>query len=217
MLARAGSAIMSGQLNTGGGYAGHSSIQTPGGSVSVLDHLVREIVAGKAFAAIVKVLSVSGGGLGQPPFVSVQPMVDQIDGDGKRTPHGTIYNIPCFRLQGMYGAVVLDPGVGEIGQAIICDRDISTVKTTRQISGPGSRRHNDWADGCYFGGFLNTLPTQYVAMDAAGVRVVSPTQISLMVGSMGVVINPSGTIIDGKTFLPHTHGDPQGGNTGGVS
>lgn len=170
----------SGGIYTGGGYAGAAWLQSANNPFNALSFLMEQIIAGQAFAALVLVKSVTGGGVsGTPPRVSVQPMVHQTDGLGNLVPHGDIYNIPCFRLQGGTGAVVLDPVVGDIGQAIICDRDISHVKNTAAVSGPGSWRQNDWADGCYFGGFLNSAPTTYVQISASGITVVSPVKITL--------------------------------------
>jgi hypothetical protein len=187
--------------------------------LNAIAFLTRQIVAGKAFAALVKVIAVHGGGVGLPPTVDVQPLVNQIDGFGNQTPHGIVYGMPCFRLQGGHGAMILDPAVGDTGEAVICDRDISTVKATRAAAGPGSRRQNSWADGCYFGGFLNDAPTRYVKMDAAGTAVVDPLQISLTVGTKGIVITAAGTMIDGKDFLTHEHTGVQtgGGVTGPVA
>jgi hypothetical protein len=191
----------------GSGYVGQSWLQTGGTSFNALSFLVHQIIAGKAFAALVKVLTVTGGGTGQPPLVAVQPMVNQVDGFGNQVPHGTIYNLPCFRLQGGVGAVILDPAVGDIGQAIICDRDISAVKATGAIGGPGSFRHNDWSDGCYFGGFLNVAPTAYVQITAAGINIVAPGQA---VAITSATLTHNGVNV-GST---HEHSDPQGGDTG---
>lgn len=208
---------MSGTQPTGGGFAGAAWSQTGANEYASIDFLVRQIIAGKAFSALVKVLSVTEGGIGSPPIVSVQNCVNQVDGFGNQTPRGEIYNIPCFRLQGGTSAVIVDPVVGDTGHAIICDRDISTVKATRAISGPGSARQHDWSDGCYFGSFLGATPTQYVHLSAAGIEMVSPTKISMGVDGMGVVITAAGTVIDGKPFLPHEHfNGNMGANTGGV-
>jgi hypothetical protein len=45
---------------------------------------------------------------------------------------------------------------------VICDRDSSAVKASKDIANPGSYRRFDLADGMYFGGFLNGTPDQYV-------------------------------------------------------
>ena len=194
----------------GAGYVGQSWLQTGGTSFNALSFLIHQVIAGKAFAALVKVISVTGGGTGQPPYAAVQPLVNQVDGFGNQVPHGTIYNLPCFRLQGGAGALILDPVVDDIGQAIICDRDISFVKTTGAVSGPGSFRHNDWSDGCYFGGFLNAAPTAYVQIGGGNISMIAPGTITITAGG--------GTKIDGRVFLTHEHTGVQtgGGNTGGV-
>jgi len=129
--------------------------------------MVRQIIAGKTFNAIVQVQSVTGGGTASPPMVSVQPMVNQVDGLGNSIPHGTVYNLPAFRLQAGSSGIILDPVVNDIGLAIICDRDISTVKATGKISNPGSFRKNSWADGCYVGGFLNGTLAQFIKFVAS--------------------------------------------------
>jgi hypothetical protein len=220
---------MSGQgtLPTSGGYAGPMGLQTPANPFNAISFLVQQVIAGKAFSALVQVKSVIPGGHAGATTVSVQPMVNQIDGLGNQVQHGTIYNLPCFRLQGGANAVVLDPVVGDIGQAIICDRDISTVKVTRAVAGPGSWRQNSWADGCYFGGFLNVAPTQYVEFTGGGVNVVSTGTISLsapgnitITSSAGLitVAGPLGVSVAGKDFLTHEHTGVTAGisNTGTV-
>lgn len=184
------------------GYRGAEWFLTGGSGFNAISFLVGQILAKKAFAAIVQVVAVSGGGVGRPPTVAVQPMVSQVDGFGNQVPHATIYNIPCFRLQGGAGAVILDPIVGDIGEAIICDRDISKVKSTGKLAGPGSRRQNNWSDGCYFGSFLGRAPTSYVQITQSGINVISDGIITL---------TGSQVIINGIDFSPHVHGGVMSG------
>jgi hypothetical protein len=190
----------------GTGFAGPAWFYTDTG-FNALSFLVDQIIDGKAFAALVEVMAVKDGGVGSPPIVAVQPMVSQADGLGNLTPHGTVYNLPCFRLQGGAGAVILDPVVGDIGQAIICHRDISTVKNTRAIAGPGSNRKNSWSDGCYFGSFLGAAPTNYVQITQDGINIVSLGTIN---------ITAENIILNGVDWSSHVHGGviPGGGDTG---
>jgi hypothetical protein len=162
---------MSDSLSTTGGNVGQGWQQTGGNLLNALTFLIRQVIAGKAFCGLVLVKQVIGGGTGTPPMALVQPLVNQIDGLGNSVPHGTIANIPCFRLQGGAGALILDPIVGDIGVAIICDRDISAVKSTGAQANPGSFRTNSWADGLYFGGFLNGGPTSYVQINSGGITM----------------------------------------------
>ena len=207
---------MSGALPLSGGYAGQAWFQTSGSQFSALDFLVRQIIAGKAFCGMVQVIAVHGGGIGSPPTVDVQPMVNQIDGLGNQTPHGIIYGLPCFRLQGGLGAVIMDPVAGDKGDAIICDRDISNIKATGAISGPGSWRQHDWADGCYFGSFLGGTPTQYVQITQTGIAIVTTGTLTFQASNAtldssgnlsvaGEVTAGNGTG-DSVTLQHHQHG-----------
>ena len=196
-----------GSISNSGGYAGPQWLQTGGSDFNAMAFLTRQIIAGKAFAAMVEVMSVSNAGSVAPVgVVSVQPMVNQVDGFGNQVPHGTIYNLPYFRLQGGANAIILDPVVGDNGLSVICDRDISIVKATKAVSGPGSFRQNDWADGCYFGGFLNGDPENYVQFSAGGINIVSTGTINIQSGST--------ITLNGIVWDSHIHPDPQGGVVG---
>lgn len=194
-----------GTLPTSGGYPGGVGFNDLTNPFAELDGLIRQVVAGKAFSGLVKVVAVHGGGLSSPPTVDVQPLVDQVDGLGNRTPHGIVYGLPCFRLQGGNGACILDPAIGEKGHAIICDRDISAVKATGVQSGPGSFRQNSWADGCYYGGELNDPPESYVhIINGGGINIHTPGNINITADGT-ISITSAQTSIDGKPFLPHEH------------
>lgn len=186
------------------GYRGSAWFLTQGNLLNAVSFIAKQISAGKASAALVQVMSVSGGGIGKPAMVAVQPMVDQVDGFGTRTPHGTIYNIPAFRYQAGVCAFIVDPIVGDIGLAVICDRDISQVKATGVISGPGSARQNSWADGVYFGAFLGGTPTTFVEATQDGkVTITAPGGlfINADITTVGAIQN-NGTNISST----HVHG-----------
>jgi len=109
--------------------------------------------------------------------VDVQPLVQQVDGDGKAWPHGTIYNLPYLRQQGGSNAVICDPEPGDIGLIAACDRDISAVKASAGEAPPGSRRRHDLSDSVYLHTIIGAAPTQFVRFHSGGVDVVSPGQI----------------------------------------
>ncbi|MDN7913673.1 oxidoreductase [Burkholderia cepacia] len=155
--------------------------------------MVWQILRQISGARLVKVMGVTNAGDVSPVgFVDVQPLVNQLDGSNNAVPHGTIYHLPYFRLQGGPNAVVIDPQKGDIGVAIIEDRDISSVKANRAQANPGSKRIFDMADGLYIGGFLNGAPQQYVRFSADGVEIVSPTQIRMAAPS--IVLQATDTI-----------------------
>jgi hypothetical protein len=192
-------------LPTAGGYAGQAWFQTAGSESQALDFLFRQIIAGKAFSGLVAVRTVHGGGVGAPPTVDVQPLINQQDLLGNQVPHGVVFGMPCFRLQSGLGAVILDPVAGDIGMAVICDRDISAVKATGKASPPGSYREQSWSDGCYFGSFLGGAPTQYVQITQSGINIVSNGIISLSAGGHSITIGSSGVVIDGTVWSTHEH------------
>lgn len=120
---------------------------------------------------VVKVISCTNtGGLAPVGSVDVQPLVNMVDGVASAaTPHATVHSLPYVRIQGgVTGAVICDPRPGDIGIAIICDRDISNVKANKAQANPGSRRRFDFADGVYLGGILNGTPTQYLQFVEGG-------------------------------------------------
>lgn len=144
-----------------------------------LAFFVQQQLAKLATAQPVKVIAQRGGGLDPVGFVDVQPLIQQLAGDGSPIDHGIIPNVPYFRLQGGDNAVVIDPKPGDIGMAAFSSRDMTAVKSARQAAPPGSRRQYDMSDAMYMGGLLNGAPTQYVQFSDSGITIHSPNAIRL--------------------------------------
>ncbi|EIF30973.1 hypothetical protein BCh11DRAFT_06485 [Burkholderia sp. Ch1-1] len=162
------------------GYRGAADATSGGSPYSENLFLIHQVLAAVSTAKLVRVEAVTNAGdLSPVGFVDVLPLVNQLDGENNAVPHGVVHNIPYFRLQGGTNAVILDPQVGDIGLCIFADRDISAVKNAKEVANPGSKRRFDMADGLYLGGYLNGMPVQYVRFSAAGIDIVSPTQIRL--------------------------------------
>src|SRR5581483_6151026 len=125
--------------------------------------IIRQFLNRVSTATLVTVKACTNtGGLSPYGFVDVIPLVSQINPtDGSTTPHGTVYRLPYFRIQGGANAVIMDPEKGDVGLAIFAMRDISAVKTdpAQAVSNatagkgtpPGSLRQMDMADGLYIG------------------------------------------------------------------
>lgn len=159
---------------------GQQQVTSDGSQFNAISFIVRQLMGQMATATLVQVKSVTNdGGVSPVGMVSVQPMVNQTDGSGIGEPHGIIYNIPYFRLQGGSNAVILDPQIGDIGMAVFASTDLSSVKATGAPANPSSKRRFDWADGLYVGGFLNGTPTQYIQFSSSGVSVVSPGTVTI--------------------------------------
>ena len=162
------------------GYLGSAEATDNGSDYNANTFLVWSILARVRTMQVCEVMSVTNaGGVAPVGFVSLRPMVNQLDGYGNAVPHGVIYNVPYFRLQGGANAIILDPQEGDIGWAGFADRDISSVKATKAQANPGSRRMFSMADAVYFGGILNGTPDQYIAFSSSGIAILSPTQISM--------------------------------------
>ena len=220
------------QANQDGVY-GQEQLASPTGEFNILSFIIARALGRMHTATLAKVVGVTGGGLGPVGTVDVQPLVSMLDGAGQAHPHGTVYKVPFFRLQGGDTAVILDPKVGSIGFLITADSDISRVKKSGAPASPGSARKFDLADSLFIGGweaFAGT-PSRYVLMDGAGIKVVDPAEITVQAPSIkldgavevtgNLTVDQGGSFvndvtIEDKSFISHKHGGVQtgSGNTG---
>lgn len=175
-------------MSDSNGYYGTQQPEERGDEYNAIAYVVRSILNGRNFAAIVTVVNVTApGGLALAGTVDVQPLVNQLDGQGKAVPHGVVNDLPYIRMQGGGNAVIIDPQPGDIGLAVFCDRDSSSVKSARGAANPGSLRRSDMADGIYIGGLLNGIPSQYVMFNNSGITIA--TAASVTVNSPNIAMN----------------------------
>lgn len=191
--------------------------------VGKLQYLIRSALAGVRTAMPVQVIAVSNsGGLSPVGTVDIQPLVNAVDGNGNSWPHGVIHNVPYMRIQGGGNGIIMDPAINDIGIAIVCDRDISTVQAVGNsinsktgnnfTSAPGSNRKNDMSDMVYLMTMIGVAPDQYIQFNSSGITIHSPTKITIdatNIASNGTW-NHSGTItatgdITGNGTSLHTH------------
>jgi hypothetical protein len=177
---------MTGQQNFGYGQMEPEDTVTP---YNVTDFHIRQKLALVRTAIPVKVLAVSGGGAtATPATVAVQPLVNQLDGQGNAVPHGQVNGIPVLRLQAGGNAIVADPAVGDIGLMLCCDRDISSVKATGKQANPPSWRRHNFADGIYLGALFGAAPTGYVLLDQNGIKFVDANGNTIVLNASGISI-----------------------------
>lgn len=151
--------------------------------------IIRQMMARMSTMKLVRVEAVhSNGAVAAAGTVDVLPLVNQIDGNNNATPHGTVYGVPWWRLQGGANAIICDPAVGDIGYVVVSDRDISAVKSSKDQANPGSARKFNLADGVYVGGILNDAPDQYVAFGANGVSVVDRNGNTIVTTATGMTL-----------------------------
>lgn len=181
--------------NGAAGYYGQLGLTDTRSQFNVMTFIIEAALGRVRTMVVVEVMAVTNDGdLSQVGYVNVKPMVNQVDGVGNMTPHGTIFNLPYFRIQGGTNAVILDPKVGDKGIAVIADRDSSAVKSTGAAANPGSKRRFDLADGFYFGGFLNGQVEQYVQFTDDGIKVADKNGNVLEMTSSGIALTGNLTV-----------------------
>ena len=202
---------------SGAGAPGFLNVSSFGSDFAAMRFLVKMMNGGNFHAHLVTVQSVTNAGTVSPVgFVDVQILVNQIDGDGTSYPHGVIYGVPYFRLQGGASAIILDPKAGDIGIAVFADRDISSVKANKAQANPGSRRQFDPADALYLGGFLNGLPSQFVQFlpNGGGINVVSPGAVKIQAQGKTWTFGTAGFTMS-NAVIAETHVHPQPNDSAG--
>jgi hypothetical protein len=144
--------------------------------------MIESVLSSISTATVVKVMrapydnngnAITPGSASNIGYIDVQPLVNQLDGYGNATPHGTVYHLSYHRYGGGNGAFIADPAVGDIGKMVVADRDTSAVKATNAQANPGSHRVFDKADGTYMGYTQGAAPTQYVACTNNGIEVTT--------------------------------------------
>ena len=165
------------------GYA-QSSPADAGDPYNVADFHIQQALARISTMKIVKVTAVNASAM----TVDVQPLVNQLDGQGNQTPHGQVLATPYLQFQWGTWAVVATPVVGDMGIMICADRDISSAVAAKGQANPGSRRKLDWADGVYLGGLLNPTPTQKLSLTPQGFSVTDANSNSITTSSSGLVL-----------------------------
>ena len=149
-------------------YTGHQAVTSSGSDHNVERLHIDAVLDERRTAMPVKIVKIYGGGVDKAPTADVQPLVDQVDGLGNRTPHAPVYNVPVSRVHGGNGAVISDPVAGDIMVMSIADRDISTLKKTGAASAPGSKRRSSLSDGIVHHAMLSGKPDQYIYFKPEG-------------------------------------------------
>lgn len=171
---------------------------------NALDFIIERMLKGRVnTAAPVRVDGVQPGGTGQAGFVTITPLVAQLDADGNSLAPQPIHNVPYSRLQGGVAAVIVDPVPGDIGWAVFCQRDISSVKANRGAANPGSYRTFDQADAIYLGGILQKKPLIWLELTQEGVATLrAPQKVVLDTPLVQVLgrIEQTGQQGQGSTF-----------------
>lgn len=187
--------------------------------------IITKLMRGLHTCTLVKVQAVQPVS-GKVGFVTVQPMIEETDTAGVVIAQSPIYNVPYLRYQGGASAVILDPAVGDIGLALLAERDITNIKTTLQPGAAATDRAHSSADALYIGGVLNPDATQYVQFQpsGAGIKIHSPgtvvleagSSVSITSGTTTTVNAPSGFVVNANMTLNGSMNQTVGGGGNAV-
>ena len=187
-------------------YAGQQGVSSISSAFNAMAAIINSMLSTVRTAILVQIQAVTNaGGLTQIGTVNFVPLVDALDGFGQAWPHSIVYQCPYLRIAGGANAVILDPQVGDIGIAMVADRDISNVVSkqanvpsnpsqTTSHAPPASQRRFDFTDAIYLGMVLNGLPTQYIQFNTSGITVVSPTAVNVQAPQVNVHASQQVTI-----------------------
>ena len=149
---------------------------------NAMEFLIRNVIQGLVNTAIpVIVTAVDAGGSGEPTgYVTVKPLVCQVDGFGETLDPAELFRVPYARVQGGVAALVIDPVPGDIGLAVFAKSDCSGVAQMQSKPvQPGSFRKFSMSDGFYFGGFLNRAPQVYVEVKQDAIVINAQTDVTI--------------------------------------
>lgn len=138
--------------------------------------LILSLIKDVRTAIPVEVMAVHPGD-GSPPgigTVDVQPLVQTVDGSGKLWALGKTYGASFSRNQAGGNALVMDPAKGDIGLAVVCDRDISSVIASKGMAGPGSARTHDLSDLVYLFPIVSAAAMKQYIWFGGGINIESP-------------------------------------------
>lgn len=162
-------------------------------------------------AALVRVDScTSTGASGDAGTVSATPLVAQTDANGDAIPMVSIPRLPHYRMQAGIAAIVLDPVPNDIGVAVFCKADSSTVgvgETEPQRA--GSFRAFDQSDGMLIASVNNKAPTVYIELKQDNTIVIQASG-GITVTAPSVTVVGGDVIADGISLVNHTHTCPDG-------
>jgi hypothetical protein len=166
-----------------------------------LDFYVKLLMGQANHAFLAKVIACSNSGqVAAPGTVDVMPLLNQLRADGTIVPPSPVYGLPYVRVQSGQSAIICDPIPNvDIGIAIVCDRDISSLKNNFTLSNPGSLRQNSKSDGIFIGLALGrTAPTQFIQMlmdtmgNPQGINIVTPQALTWRASNS--TLDPSGNV-----------------------
>jgi hypothetical protein len=198
------------------GYQGNADPTTLLDQFNALTFIAKQVISGAWTITLAQVKSVTNAGeVKETGTVSLQPLVNQVDGQGNATPHGTISNAIYFRYGCKDGAIICDPVVDDIGIMLSASRDISSVKANKAQANPGSSRRFDPADSIYLGAVLSAAPGQSIAFTSTGIKIADKNGNAIQLKEGGIFITGN-VVVQGNLQLSGNIQDHDGNTYAGT-
>jgi hypothetical protein len=198
------------------GYPGDADTTTGADHFNAATFIAKQVLSRAWTVTLAQVKSVTNAGeVKDTGTVSLQPLVNQVDGQGNATPHGTISNAIYFRYGGKDGAIICDPAVGDIGIMLTASRDISSVKANKAAANPGSSRRFDPADAIYLGAVLSAAPSQYITFTETGIKIADKNNNAIEFKQGGIFVTGN-LVVHGNLQLSGNIENQDGGTYAGT-
>lgn len=180
-------------MPSNGAVKGNKRLTSGSSEFNAMEFLIRNTILGLVNTAIpVIVTAVDAGGAGAATgYVTVKPLVCQVDGFGETLDPAELFRVPYARVQGGIAALVIDPVVGDVGLAVFAKSDCSNVAQMQSKPvQPGSFRKFSMSDGFYFGGFLNRAPSVYIEADQTNIVIHAVSDVTIQAPSKVRIESP---------------------------
>lgn len=132
--------------------------------------------------------------------VDVKPLLNALNPDDEAVEPAVIYNIPYLRLQAGANAVKIIPQVGDMGLIGYCQRDISSVISSKGQANLQSNRKFSNSDAVYITSVasLATQPVRYLEINDSAITING--DVPLNVTATQATVNAP-TTINGDTTI----------------
>ncbi|HBS6385864.1 TPA: hypothetical protein MAM39_002510 [Klebsiella pneumoniae] len=180
------------------------SVSSQGNAILSLLH---SALKGMTFVDIVLVREVEGD------VLTVLPLVNDVDVSGRAIANQDVYQIPYLRLQAGNSAVKMTPRIGDIGLVIVCDKDTTNVRASRQSGPPPTQRRHSYSDAVYITAIasLNDEPTEFAEFTGSGINIKSPGVVNI--NGLKILANGELQLVDGSIVDGHDHGGVESGGS----
>lgn len=147
---------------------GASQLETANSTENQLDFIIDQYLGKINTLTFGKILEVKDG------LLTVEPLLNRINGDGEPVAPAIIYDVPYAVIRGGYAGILTEPEQDDTVIIGFCHRDISSVKRTEALSNPDTSRRFDLADAVVLAHWSKKPLKVFIKITKDGIDVVAP-------------------------------------------